>query len=129
MTATWGGPDIMPVPVSDPPPNSPTELGPSPVIPGFDSFIVNRFSPLSWAIPSAPGFKVKHPNGRQVVHEIATLQQEILKKTGRAYLIALRYELQSMGMGDQDIDIYMTKLRGEPKAFKEFLTSFLGRGQ
>jgi exportin-T len=128
MVTVWGGPDVMPVAVSHPPLNSPTDVAGSPMIPGFDTFIISRFSPLSWAIPSTPGFKAKDPNARQLIYEIAGMQQEILKKTGQAYLAALSLELQSMGAGEQDIEGYMLKLRGENKGFRDFLSTFLGRG-
>jgi exportin-T len=128
MIATWGGPDVMPVPIPNPPPNSPTDLPASPSIPGFDTFIISRFSPLSWAIPSSPGFKAKDPNARQLIYEIASMQQEILKKTGQTYLLALSQELQSMGVGELDVAAYVTKLRGDTKGFREFLSTFLTRG-
>jgi exportin-T len=127
MIATWGGPDVVPVPIPNPPPNSPTDLPASPSIPGFDTFIISRFSPLSWAIPSSPGFKAKDPNARQLIYEIASMQQEILKKTGQTYVLALSQELQSMGVGELDVAAYATKLRGDTKGFREFLTTFLTR--
>jgi hypothetical protein len=57
------------------------------------------------------------------------LQQEILKKTGSLYIAALGQELRAMGAGDQDVALYAEKLRGDPKAFKDFLVGFLGRGR
>jgi exportin-T len=129
MTTTWGGPDITALSTSNPPPNSPTNMAPTPTIPGFDSFAITRFSPLSWAIPSTEGFKVGDPNGRAFVQEIALLQQEILKKTGVTYTDALRSELGGMGLGDAEVEVYLQKLRGDQKGFKDFLVSFLSRGE
>lgn len=118
MVSTWGGPDL--------PPNSSSP--PQPVLPGFDQFAITRFAPLAWAIPSSPGFRVRDPNSRKVVNEIAGLQQEILKKTGQLYEESLRNELRGMGAGEGDVTTYVEKLRGDGKAFKEFLVAFLGRG-
>jgi exportin-T len=135
MIAIWGGPDIHPLSSStsaaapEPPPNSPVpDLRPSPVIPGFDVFAVTRFSPLSWAIPASPGFKTADAGGRMLVCEIATMQQEILKKNGRMYVESLRGELAAMGAGVGDVQVYVAKLSGDRKGFQEFLVGFLGRG-
>ncbi|KAF2399457.1 Xpo1-domain-containing protein [Trichodelitschia bisporula] len=118
MTSVWGGPDI---------PLSAQDQAPAPLLPGFDAFAIQRFSPLSWAIPSSANFKVQDPAVRNLVHEIANLQQEIMKKTGSMYAEALRTELRSMGLGDADIDVYLQTLRGDQKAFREFMVKFLGR--
>lgn len=130
MTSVWGGPDV---PLSggantNSPSTSPTTLPPSPLLPGFDQFAITKFSPLSWAIPSTPGFRVHDPSSRALVHDIAALQQEILKKTGSMYIQALGQELRGMGMGEADVELYLTKLGGDSKVFKDFLVSFLGRG-
>lgn len=124
MVSVWGGPDVpLPGNVANgtPPPSS------QPVLPGFDAFIITRFSPLSWAIPATPGFKVQDPVSRQLVTDIAQLQQEILRKTGSQYLAALEAELRGMGAGDGDVSVYVEKLRGDGKGFKDFLVGFLGR--
>jgi exportin-T len=131
MVSVWGGPDIPSPPTSNgiEPPSSPTNEPPQPILPGFDRFVISRFSPLSWAIPATPGFKVQDPVSRQLVTDIAGLQQEIFKKTGPLYLPALEQELLSMGAGDQDVALYVEKLRGDAKGFKDFLAGFLGRGR
>jgi exportin-T len=109
-------------------PSSPVNISPQPVLPGFDQFVINRFSPLSWAIPSTPGFKVQDPTSRQLVADIAQMQQEILKKTGSSYIAALEQELRTMGANDQDVALYLEKLRSDTKSFKDFMVGFLGRG-
>jgi len=118
MVSTWGGPDI--------PPNSTNQ--PQPVFAGFDQFAITNFAPLSWAIPSSPGFRIADPTGRKVVFEIAALQQEIRKKTGRAYEETLRQQLMEMGADEGQVETYISKLRGDPKQFKDFLVTFLVRG-
>jgi exportin-T len=132
MTSTWGGPDVPLPPASNgqtpnSPPTSPVAIPPSPVFPGFDTFAITRFSPLSWAIPSTPGFRIADPGSRALVHDIAALQQEILKKTGVAYLEALVRELAGMGVGEGDVQGYLGALRGGAKGFRDFLVTFLGR--
>lgn len=64
-----------------------------------------------------------------MVHDIASLQQEILRKTGNMYVEALGQELRGMGVGDQDVAIYVDKMQGDAKGFREFLVKFLGRGE
>jgi Exportin-T len=63
-----------------------------------------------------------------LVQEIASLQQEILKKCGRMYVERLRGELAAMGARQTDVSIYVGKLSGDKKGFQEFLVGFLGRG-
>jgi exportin-T len=130
IVSVWGGPDVPLLPNVNGVdlPSSPVNIPPQPVLPGFDQFVINRFSPLSWAIPATPGFKVQDPTSRQLVADIAQMQQEILKKTGTAYLVALEQELRTMGASSQDVALYLDKLRGDAKAFKDFMVSFLGRG-
>ena len=131
VMSAWGGPDVASLTAANgPPPNSPTGArGPAsaPAIPGFDAFAISRLSPLSWAIPAAAGFNPTDPGSRLLVHEIAGLQQEIYRKTGEVYVEALRRELVAMGLGLADVEVYVQKLRGDPKGFKEFLSKFLGR--
>lgn len=64
-----------------------------------------------------------------LVHEIAVLQQEILKKNGNMYVERLREELGSMGAPAADVDVYVGKLGGDKRGFQEFLVGFLGRGR
>lgn len=130
MTSLWGGPDI-PLPPSTTAAElatSPVVITTNPVLPGFDQFAITRFSPLSWAIPATPGFRVQDPSSRGLVADIASLQQEILRKTGGMYLRALEMELRGMGAADADILTYLDKLRGDIKGFRDFLVGFLGRG-
>jgi exportin-T len=115
MTSIWGGPDATPT------------TSPSPLVPGFDTFAITRFSPLSWAIPATQGFRVHDPASRSLVFEMANLQQEILKKTGNIYLEALSTELKSMGVVDGEVKAYLEKLQGDRRHFQEWLTGFLGR--
>jgi exportin-T len=129
MVLTWGGPDIsnsLSSNTSTPP--KPTAA--SPTLPGFDDFMRSRFSPLSWALPSSGSFNAKDPQARQVLGEIAQLQQNILAKTGDAYLAWLReVELKNMGADPEVIEAYLGALVGmDVKGFRGFLGGFVGRG-
>ncbi|TKA58769.1 Exportin-T [Cryomyces minteri] len=120
MSAVWGGPDI--------PNPSTNSQSPSPSLPGFDQFIITRFSPICWALPSNPSFNAKDMQARQVLSEVASLQQMILLKTGQEYLTWLRdKELREMGLQGQVIDEYLRALTGDAKAFKQFFLQFVSR--
>lgn len=117
MTAVWGGPDIPP-----------TSTSPAPSLPGFDEFAMSRFSPLSWAVPGAEKFSSKDAQARQVLQELALMQMEILKKCGGVYQQRLRGELQTFGLQDSDIEVYMQALTtGGEKGFKKFFVDFVAR--
>ena len=106
MGLIWGGPDVV---SADP--AQANGANPSPTLPGFDQFMVARFSPLCWALPATPSFNPKDAQSRLVLQEAATLQKNIYLKTGQAYLTWLRdQELRNMGMGDPMIEEYIGKL-------------------
>ncbi|KAK5003057.1 pre-tRNA nuclear export protein, partial [Cryomyces antarcticus] len=91
-------------------------------------FIITRFSPICWALPSNPSFNAKDMQARQVLSEVASLQQMILLKTGQEYLTWLRdKELREMGLQGQVIDEYLRALTGDAKAFKQFFLQFVSR--
>lgn len=119
MASVWGGPNI-----TDP---LDSTTSPAPSLPGFDQFMMTRFSALTWGVMTNPAFDPKDPQANRVVGEIATLQQTILAKTGRNYLTYLReVELRNLGLPGQAIDSYLTALlSADPKRFKTFLLQFL----
>jgi exportin-T len=148
MTAVWGGPDVAVPSVSGQ--QAPAQLNgavpsPQPFFPGFDTFAITRFSPLSWAIPSSTNFKAKDPQSRSLVTEIAALQETILHKTGGLYIDTLRTQLAGMGAGAPDIERYVAALvdgatrapskedgkqgKGAMTGFRGFLVGFLDRGR
>ena len=130
MCHAWGGPDISSSysKINPSPQNATT---PNPVLPGFDGFILGRFSPLSWALLSSPSFNAKDPQARQVISEVATLQQNMLAKTGDQYLTWLKdVELKNMGVGPDAAEEYLRALAGmDVKGFRAFLTAFVGRAR
>jgi len=100
---------------------------PAPLIPGFDAFVLSRFSPVSWALPATQRFKASEPQAKQVIYEIALMQSEILKKTGDAYARILEGELTEIGLAPEDRTIYVAQLRGGGKEWKEWLVNFFQR--
>ena len=121
MTHVWGGPDLtIPVDPSNP-------QAPAPTVPGFDTFIIQRFSPLSWSILSSPTFNFKNAQARNVLGEAATLQWTILRKTGAQYEAYLRdTEMRNMGLQDAIMDEYIRHLQAkEVKEFKKFFVNFV----
>lgn len=113
MVATWGGPDIVaPVPSHNNAPASKVTNGDATYkLDGFDQFMIARFSPLCWALPSNPDFDAKDAQGKQVLVEAASLQKAIYAKTGQEYLTYLQeVELSRMGMDNNSIEDYLRNL-------------------
>lgn len=125
LCMTWGGPDII-----SSTPGDTTTLTPQPSLPGFDQFMMTRFSPLCWAIPMSANFNPKDAQIRQVLAEAAALQKTIYKKNGQQYVTWLRgTELKQLGMTDDMINSYLDGLiRLELKAFKPFFQNFIAKG-
>ncbi len=125
MCVTWGGPDVIPAAGQT---NGHAPV-PHPVLPGLDRFMITRFSPLCWALPATPSFNAKDAQARLVLGEAANLQKTIYSKTGQEYLSWLRdNELKSMGMNDEMITEYLSKLTGlDTKGFRAFFQAFVGR--
>lgn len=119
MVTAWGGPDL-------PGQSSTVSTGDAPVaqpsLPGFDRFMMERFSPLCWALPSDATFNPKDAQGRQVLGEAAGLQKAIYAKTGQAYVTWLRdVELRGMGMDEATTNEYLNALLTfDPKRFRKF---------
>ncbi|KAK4242450.1 armadillo-type protein [Achaetomium macrosporum] len=82
MASQWGGPDVATIG------ENPTTTGaPAPAIPGFDRFMIDQFHGLCWSVLQDPGFR---PNSdaqsRQILNEIAGIQQVIYAKTGDTFV-------------------------------------------
>lgn len=125
MINVWSGPDKV-----GPGANTTTT---SPVatqapLPGFDNYVVDRFSPLAWSIPGTSGFNSKDAQAKQVLHEAANLQTEIVKKVGEPFVDRLKSDLGGMGVGSDGIDQYLRTLAGAlegPKKEKEWRNFFV----
>ena len=123
MCSTWGGPDVIPTAGRT---NSNTPV-PQPALPGLDRFMITRFSPLCWALPATESFNAQDAQARLVLGEAANLQKIIYSKTGQEYLSWLRdNELRSMGMNDDMINEYLSKMTGlDTKAFRTYFQTFV----
>jgi exportin-T len=123
MCSAWGGPDI----VGGAAGISNAVSAPQPTLPGFDTFMMSRYSPLCWAVPMNPAFNSKDAQARQVLSEAAALQKVIYNKTGQQYLSWLRdNELRNMGMSDDVINEYLRNLvELDQKAFKTYFQNFV----
>lgn len=83
MASVWGGPDVANISAN---PTAPSG-SPSPVIPGFDQFLIDRFHPVCWEVIQDPEFKpMSDAQSRQVLNEIAGLEQAIYLKTGERFI-------------------------------------------
>ena len=113
MCLAWGGPDLIPEDLT---------VNAQPELPGFDEFMMRRFSPLCWALPGTPAFDPKGPQAKQVLAEAAHLQKAILAKTGAEYIAWLRdVELRSMGMNEETINEYTHAIKGmDLKGFRQY---------
>lgn len=99
IASRWGGSRSEP-PSSPTQPTSPTSpttstfsSAPASVaaaIPGFDRFMIERFTAVSWSLPTNPAFDHRDAQTRQIVMEIATLQKTIFQKTGQEYITYLQ---------------------------------------
>jgi len=78
MCSQWGGPDIATIG------ENPTTTGaPTPAIPGFDQFMIERFHTVCWEVMQDPNFRpFNDAQARQILNEISSLQQAIYTKTG-----------------------------------------------
>ncbi|KAJ5495563.1 Exportin-T [Penicillium diatomitis] len=115
MGSAWGGPDVAPGATNG---AAPTQAA----IPGFGGFMITRFSPLCWALPTTPNFNSKDALAKQVLAEAGGLQRTIYLKTGMEYVEYLRTrELPGMGMGGDLIEEFLTALSQlDTKGFRQF---------
>ncbi|KAI0123876.1 armadillo-type protein [Xylariales sp. AK1849] len=118
MAAVWGGPDVANIAVN---PSAPTGSA-SPVIPGFDQFLMDRFHSVCWEVMRNPQFKPSQDaQTRQVLTEIAGLEQAIYLKTGEAFIQHLQASLfPGLGIDGNDFLRQMTTSM-DRKSFSKYL--------
>ncbi|KAL9104205.1 MAG: hypothetical protein Q9163_000805 [Psora crenata] len=128
MVLTWGGPDIIQQPQAAGSTNAVNGAG-KPKLEGFDQFMMTRFSPLCWAIPSAANFDGKDAQGKQVLGEAAALQKAIYAKTGQQYLTYLQdVELRGMGMDIATMEEYLNALCSmDTRGFQQYFKNLVQR--
>jgi exportin-T len=90
MASVWGGPDVANISA-----NPTTSGSPTPVIPGFDQLIlIDRFHSACWQVLLNERFRPSaDAQTKQVLNEIAGLQQAIYLKTGDRFIQHLRSTL------------------------------------
>lgn len=113
MAAIWGGPDVA------------GSGSPAPAIPGFDGFVIEHFHGVCWEVMREPAFKPEvDAQTRQVLSEIAALEQVIYRKTGDVFLAHLRAGLIP-GLG-VDGNEFLGALTGmDKKAFSGYLLGLI----
>lgn len=116
MAAVWGGPDI---------PDGAASTAPAPDIPGFDQFVIEHFHGVCWEVMREPGFKPDvDAQTRQVLGEIAALEQVIYRKTGEVFLRHLRGGLvPSLGAGGEEFVGALTGM--DKKGFTGYLLGLI----
>lgn len=117
MCSLWGGPDVVQMGT---PQNGATPS--TPALPGFSNFMMSRFSPLCWALPTTQSFNPKDAQAKQVLAEAAGLQRTIYSKAGPEYIEWLRdRELPGLGMTGNLIEEYLNALQTlDVKGFRQF---------
>jgi exportin-T len=130
MTNVWSGPDKVGPGANSGPTSPVTTQAP---LPGFDNYVVERFSPLAWSVPATPGFNLKDAQAKQVLYEAANLQTEIVKKVGEPYVQRLKSDLSGNGVDEGNVDQYLRTLAGalegpkKEKEWRNFFASFIDR--
>ncbi|KAF5022808.1 hypothetical protein F66182_5150 [Fusarium sp. NRRL 66182] len=100
MAAIWGGPDVATISQN---PTAPTGT-PAPAFPGFDQFVIDRFHSTCWEVIRNPNFRpYQDAQTKQVLTEIAGLEQVIYTKTGDVFIQYLQNNLfPSLGVSGDD---------------------------
>ena len=122
MADLWGGPNIATLaaqPVS-------SGIAPSPAFPGFDQFLIERFHPICWEVLREPSFRpATDAQAKQVLNEIAGLEQTIYLKTGDMFIQHLQQSFfPSLGFDGTDFIKSMTTST-DRKGLSSYLQGFL----
>ena len=127
MCSVWGGPDVVALPKGHQANGTAANQA---GLPGFDQFMMTRFSPLCWTLPTSPTFNPKDGQARQTLSEAAALQKTIYQKSGDTYLGYLKdNELRNMGMDESMIGEYLSKLATlELRNWKVYWSKFVSQG-
>jgi exportin-T len=121
MADLWGGVSVATLgtlPIS-------SSIAPSPAFPGFDRFLIERFHPICWEVLREPSFRPSDAQAKQVLNEIAGLEQTIYTKTGDMFLQHLQSSFfPAMGIDGTDFIKYMTTST-DRKGLSMYLQGFL----
>lgn len=124
MATVWGGPDVASISAN------PTTLGsPSPVIPGFDQLIlIDRFHSTCWQVLLNEQFRPSaDAQTKQVLNEIAGLEQAIYLKTGSGFIQNLRSTLFPELSIDGDEFLRSMTTSTDRKTFAKYLQALKDR--
>lgn len=122
ISSIWGGPDVAIISQN---PTAPTGSA-TPAIPGFDQFMIDRFHNTCWEVLRNPNFRPgQDAQTRQILVEIASLEQLIYTKTGDAFIQNLQNGVfPSLGInGDEFLRSLTTST--DKKQFPTYLQGLL----
>lgn len=124
ISAVWGGPNVATIAQN---PTAPTG-GPQPAIPGFDQFMIDRFHTACWEVLRNPGFRPSHDaQTKQVLVEIAGLEQMIYTKTGDVFIQQLQSGLfPSLGI-DGEAFLRSLTTSTDKRTFATYLQGLFNR--
>ncbi|KAG0138705.1 armadillo-type protein [Tuber indicum] len=92
-------------------------------LPGFDTFMIKRFSSLCWEVPAMPGFRPKDAQAKMVLAEIAALQNILYTKLGENFIQYLgTVYFPSVNLPQGPAEEYLVALR--QMGFKPFRSYF-----
>lgn len=129
MSSTWGGPDVVPSTTTRQASTNKTNAGDdtaltstAPALPGFDRFMIERFSPVGWRILSNPSLETGDAQTRTVIWEVAALQKTIYAKTGVEFVEHLRgVYFPNENFPQAPAEEYLQALQTlDQKAFRQF---------
>lgn len=122
ISSIWGGPDIATISQN---PTAPTG-SPNPAIPGFDQYMIDRFHSACWEVMRNPSFRPwQDAQTKQILTEIASLEQLIYTKTGDVFIQNLQNEpFASLGLNTDDFLRSLTTST-DKKAFPSYLQALL----
>ncbi|EKD19150.1 putative Exportin-T [Drepanopeziza brunnea f. sp. 'multigermtubi' MB_m1] len=122
MADLWGGANIATI---GPQPAS-SSTAPSPAFDGFDRFLIERFHPICWVVLREQTFRpATDAQAKQVLNEIAGLEQMIYLKTGDMFIQHLQQEFfPAMGVNGSDFIKSMTTST-DRKGLAGYLQGFL----
>ncbi|KAG4424938.1 pre-tRNA nuclear export protein [Cadophora malorum] len=122
MADLWGGPSIATVG----PQAISSTAAPTPAFDGFDRFLIERFHPICWVVLREPTFRpATDAQAKQVLNEVAGLEQMIYMKTGQMFLDHLQQSFfPAMGFNGNDFIKSMTT-SADRKGLAGYLQGFL----
>ena len=121
MADLWGGPNIATCSAQ----SISSTLPPQPTFPGFDRYLIERFHPICWEALQEPQFQPGDAQAKQVLNEIAGLEQTIYMKTGHMFLQHLQHGFfPALGVDGTEFIKYMTT-SADRKGLAVYLQGFL----